>query len=195
MKKSEWKRIAKLALRDTKDAKAAPATFAHAHILQEMAAAWPTPRTVVPADLNQQVGVWISVDKGKLIHCDMRGAANAFIHEMLHRAEAKTASEGRFMFDVQVVDMKNSPVSPPPQTPEINSFSERAIRIEASGHTYVIAASNEPDGEGNGWYDCKPEDATMWIVWDDMEDQSIYAAETERDAVFWLADRIAQPKE
>jgi hypothetical protein len=29
------------------------------------------------------------------------------------------------------------------------------------------APHNEPDGEGNGWADCKPEEATGWIVFDD----------------------------
>ena len=33
--------------------------------------------------------------------------------------------------------------------------------------TLKYSPHNEPEGEGNGWADCPPEEATAWIVFDD----------------------------
>lgn len=50
---------------------------------------------------------------------------------------------------------------------------------------------NEPDGEGNGWADCPPEEATGWIVIDDDTDEDsmrfLAIFDTKAEAEEWIA--------
>ena len=57
--------------------------------------------------------------------------------------------------------------------------------------TYAALPHNEPEGEGNGWYECPPDIATVWLV-ENMDDPLAYAEaafETYAEAKIYIDQR------
>lgn len=56
---------------------------------------------------------------------------------------------------------------------------------------YLITPKHEPDGEGNGWEVCAPEDATSWLI-ENANDDPIASADTYEKAVAYI-DKLQAP--